>query len=103
MAVAGLRWPPKQATRKCRLFCLDERQDGLPWPARRRGLPAGTAAGRIRPPPLVAGFAAPAFPPRPPCFVLAGPVSLTTRRRCPGVILAAAPEFQPLSSCVETS
>src|SRR5271169_1524726 len=106
MAVAGLRWPPKLATRKCRLFCLGERQEGLAWPARRRGWPTGPAADLIRPPPLlVSGFAAAArvFGPRLPFFALTDPASLTTRRRCPGVTLAATPEFQLLSSCVETS
>src|SRR5260370_37381421 len=105
MAVAGLRWPQKQATRKCRLFCLGERQEALALPVRRRGWPLGPEAGLIRPPPLLAtGLAAAAsvFRPRLPFFALGGPASLTTPRRGRRATLAPMPAFHALSSCLET-
>ena len=64
MAVAGLRWPPKQATRKCRLFCFGRRVR-KPWRGgvRRRGWPsgAGRRAGSRPLPVAAAGLAAAAW------------------------------------------
>src|SRR5271169_6427025 len=100
MAVAGLRWPPKQATRKCRLFCLGARQDALARWVRCRGWPRDPEAARIGLLPLPATLLAADVWTLRPCldfFARAGPASLTTRRRCPGVSLEATPAFQPLS------
>src|SRR5271169_5091773 len=45
MAVAGLRWPPKQATRKCRLFWLGDASGRLGVVGAAPGLAQGLGGG----------------------------------------------------------